>query len=127
MNFTIMFFHRGHRMDMPELCPTHVYDIMKRSWDSQVEERPSFLELMDEIGDLLEEGEKDIYLDLTKSFDATTIGAQNTVENMDYLSTMARPDFQSQMSASPSQSPEDYLGGIQVKFRVILIETNAYF
>ena len=68
---------------------------------------------MDELGDLLEEGEKDHYLDLTKNFDASTVGAPNAgvpnaVENKDYLAMMSPPDIQTQMSVSPSHQ-EDYL------------------
>ena len=83
--------------------------MMLRTWDNNPTQRPNFLELMDELGDLLEEGTLDEYINLEKNFDATTIGnPDNHVENMDYLGQMAPQDFTSQMSVTPAQvSPED--------------------
>ena len=83
--------------------------MMLRTWDDNPTQRPNFLELMDELGDLLEEGTLDEYINLEKNFDATTIGnPDNHVENMDYLGQMAPQDFTSQMSVTPAQvSPED--------------------
>ena len=98
-----------HRMEKPEVCPQALYDMMLRTWDDNPTQRPNFLELMDELGDLLEEGTLDEYINLEKNFDATTIGnPDNHVENMDYLGQMAPQDFTSQMSVTPAQvSPED--------------------
>ena len=83
--------------------------MMLHSWDNEPTKRPNFLELMDELGDLLEEGEKDHYLDLTKKFDASTVGANNTVDTKDYLAMMSPPDFTTQMSVSPGQDEDGYL------------------
>ena len=96
-------------MEKPEVCPQALYDMMLRTWDNNPTKRPNFLELMDELGDLLEEGTLDEYINLEKNFDATTIGnPDNHVENMDYLGKMAPQDFTSQMSVTPAQvSPED--------------------
>ncbi len=96
----------GYRMSRPDICPKVVYDIMIATWDSDPNKRPGFVELMDQLGDLLEEGERDHYLDLTQKFDATTVGATgtgtvNAVENKDYLGMMSPPDFNTQMSVSP--------------------------
>ena len=86
-------------MEKPEYCPQPIYDMMLHTWDSEPEKRPNFLQLMDELGDLLEEGETDHYLDLTKNFDASF--ANNAVENKDYLAMMSPPDFTTQTSVSP--------------------------
>ena len=95
-------------MEKPELSPQPMYDMMMKTWNSDPKKRPNFLELMDELGDLLEEGTKDDYLTLTENFDASTIGTVNAVENKDYLGIMSAPDFMSQMSVTPTQvSPED--------------------
>jgi hypothetical protein len=96
-------------MEKPEVCPQALYDMMLRTWDSNPTQRPNFLELMDELGDLLEEGTLDEYINLEKNFDATTVGnGTNHVENMDYLGQMAPQDFTSQMSITPAHvSPED--------------------
>ena len=96
-------------MEKPEYCPKAMYDMMLKAWDADPIKRPNFLELMDELGDLLEDGERDHYLNLTKNFDASTVGNfVNTVENRNYFGMMAAPDFMSQMSVTPAQvSPED--------------------
>ena len=96
-------------MEKPEVCPQALYDMMLRTWDNNPTKRPNFLELMDELGDLLEEGTLDEYINLEKNFDATTIGNPgNHVENMGYLDQMAPQDFTSQMSVTPAHvSPED--------------------
>ena len=102
--------YSNHRMEKPEYCPKAMYDMMLKAWDADPTKRPNFLELMDELGDLLEDGEKDHYLNLTKNFDlASTVGNfVNAVENRDYFGMMAAPDFMSQMSVTPAQvSPED--------------------
>ena len=87
-------------MEKPEICPQPIYQMMLRAWDNEPEKRPQFLELMDELGDLLEEGETDHYLDLTKNFDASVVN--NAVENKDYLAMMSPPDFTTQTSVSPA-------------------------
>lgn len=92
-------------MEKPEYCPNTIYDMMRRTWETEPTNRPSFPDLLDELGDLLEEGEKDHYLDLTKRFDATTVGTDqcNAVENRDYLGMMSPPDFTTQTSVTPCQ------------------------
>lgn len=106
---TIFLCFSEHRMEKPEVCPQALYDMMLRTWDNNPTQRPNFLELMDELGDLLEEGTLDEYINLEKNFDATTVGnPDNHVENMDYLGQMAPQDFTSQMSVTPAHvSPED--------------------
>ena len=52
---TALFFlsFRGHRMEQPEQCPIAIHDMMLRTWDTDPTNRPTFLELMDELGDHL--------------------------------------------------------------------------
>lgn len=93
-------------MEKPENSPSSIHQMMLHCWDNEPTQRPSFNTLMDELGDLLEEGERDHYLDLTKRFDA--IGKQaNAVENKDYLGMMSPPDFATQTSVSPAPLEEE--------------------
>ncbi len=111
-----LFFCSGHRNEKPQICPRAIHEMMLRTWDSQPQNRPNFLQLMDELGDLLEEGERDHYLDLTKRFDASTNnGTNNAVENKDYLGMMSPPDFLTQTSVSMQPDPEDNDGYLQPK------------
>jgi tyrosine-protein kinase Fer len=43
----------GYRMNAPENCPVEVYDIMKRCWEKEPDQRPTFKELMTLINQLL--------------------------------------------------------------------------
>jgi hypothetical protein len=45
---------KGYRMDSPEGCSVEVYDIMKRCWEKEVDQRPNFKELMVMINQLLQ-------------------------------------------------------------------------
>ena len=40
-------------MEQPEQCPIAIHDMMLRTWDTDPTNRPTFLELMDELGDHL--------------------------------------------------------------------------
>ena len=89
----------GYRMDKPEYCPRIIYQSMSQCWKPEPSTRPSFNELMALLGDLLEDGEKDHYLDLTEKF--LSNHHVSTIQNDDYLGRMRSPDFTTQMSVNP--------------------------
>lgn len=39
--------NKGGRLEQPEQCPDHIYEIMKRCWDIDADKRPTFSELLD--------------------------------------------------------------------------------
>ena len=93
-------------MESPEQCPKQIYNIMLKTWDYNPLIRPNFLELMDELGDLLEEGDHQEYINLQESFDASTV--QNPGYTGDsILGTMSPPDFQTQTSVLLAHVNED--------------------
>ena len=60
--------------------------------------RPSFKKLMDLLGDILDEGERDNYLDLSRKFDVTvgkSVGA-TAADNKGYLEGMRGCDYGTQ-------------------------------
>ena len=97
----------GYRMDKPDYCPRVVYQSMSQCWKAEPRERPSFNELMSLLGDLLEDGEKDHYLDLSKKFFNNYGG--NAVQNEDYLLRMRSPDFTKQMSVNVDSGSNEEL------------------
>lgn len=102
----------GYRMEKPEYCPGVIYKVMMDCWKDEPTQRPSFTEMVDFLGDLLEDGERDNYLDLSNQFSKLHTNSDrktscNAVENRDYLGMMSAPDFKMQMSVLPDE--DDYL------------------
>ena len=70
---------------------------MSECWAPEPGGRPSFKKLMDLLGDILDEGERDNYLDLSRKFDVTvgkSVGA--TADNKGYLEGMRGCDYGTQ-------------------------------
>jgi hypothetical protein len=44
----------GYRMNTPENCPVEMYDIMKRCWEKEADQRPTFKELMTMLNQLVQ-------------------------------------------------------------------------
>lgn len=51
----VKYVESGYRMDAPEGCPNKIYDIMRRAWNSEPKDRPSFEDVLKEIEKLEEE------------------------------------------------------------------------
>lgn len=77
----------GYRMEKPEFATDDVYDIMIRCWKAKPALRPSFTDLADSIGDLLDDSVKMHYVDLN-----TPYLDMNTLIQTDYLTMMSAPD-----------------------------------
>ena len=45
---------KGHRLEQPARCPSHVYSLMKKCWDEEPERRPSFEHLFKFLEEMLE-------------------------------------------------------------------------
>ncbi|XP_011151926.1 vascular endothelial growth factor receptor kdr-like isoform X1 [Harpegnathos saltator] len=81
----------GYRMEQPEYAMREIYDIMLQCWKAKPTLRPSFTDLVQSIGDLLDESVKSHYISLnTPYMDMNTMileGGKN-----DYLTMMSAPD-----------------------------------
>lgn len=53
----------GYRLDKPEYCKREMYNIMFYCWSASPEDRPSFLQLVDMLGNLLTSETEYIELD----------------------------------------------------------------
>jgi len=40
---------KGYKMEAPEGCPSEIYEIMKQSWDLDVDRRPSFIVVLKKL------------------------------------------------------------------------------
>jgi len=89
----------GYRMEKPALAPSCVYDIMLECWSQEPTERPSFSTLVDRIGDMMEEGLRNHYVDLNATY--MKINQSDLANGPDYLLQMSRSEFASN-SARPT-------------------------
>ncbi|ODM98276.1 Platelet-derived growth factor receptor alpha [Orchesella cincta] len=89
----------GYRMEKPALAPSCVYDIMLECWAQEPTERPSFSTLVDRIGDMMEEGLRNHYVDLNQTY--MRINQTERAGQPDYLLQMSRSEFASN-SARPT-------------------------
>ena len=48
------FLSEGHRMEQPHNCPLDMYTIMRDCWEQNPEQRPTFTQLSERIGRILE-------------------------------------------------------------------------
>ena len=43
----VEFLERGGRLERPDVCPAHVFDVMLRCWEHKPSERITFQQLLD--------------------------------------------------------------------------------
>ncbi|KAK2588224.1 hypothetical protein KPH14_004258 [Odynerus spinipes] len=80
----------GYRMEQPAYATSDVYNIMLQCWKAKPTLRPSFTELVDSIGDLLEDNVKAHYISLNAPYiDMNTMILEG---KNDYLTMMSAPD-----------------------------------
>jgi hypothetical protein len=80
-------------MEKPDLCPNDIYDIMQKSWSADVNDRPTFSELAENLGNLLEASITKYYMDLNSPYTEMN----DSKNNNEYLA----------MNVEPTQ-PRDY-------------------
>ncbi|EFN61650.1 Vascular endothelial growth factor receptor 1 [Camponotus floridanus] len=81
----------GYRMEQPEYSIREIYEIMSQCWKAKPTLRPSFTDLVESIGNLLEESVKSHYISLnTPYMDMNTMILESGKN--DYLTMMSAPD-----------------------------------
>ncbi|XP_074100379.1 PDGF- and VEGF-receptor related isoform X2 [Cotesia typhae] len=92
----------GYRMEQPEFATDDVYRIMNDCWRAKPTARPTFTDLVDSIGNLLDESVKMHYVDLnTPYIDMNTAFFEN--RQNDYLMMISSPDHEA------LSSPHEYV------------------
>ncbi|XP_043527965.1 vascular endothelial growth factor receptor 1 isoform X2 [Frieseomelitta varia] len=92
----------GYRLEQPEYATSEVYDIMLQCWKAKPTLRPSFTELVQSIGDLLEESVKAHYISLNDPYMDMNVSLTGEGRN-DYLTMLSAPDH-----AALSSPTHDY-------------------
>ncbi|XP_046599394.1 platelet-derived growth factor receptor alpha-like isoform X2 [Neodiprion lecontei] len=101
----------GYRMEKPEYATEEIYDIMLKCWNEKPTLRPTFSDLVEKFGSLLNEEVKTHY------FRLNTVDADFNIETfrdgrIDYLTMMSAPngiDHIPHVSTSDGSSATEYL------------------
>ncbi|KAK3599974.1 hypothetical protein CHS0354_012628 [Potamilus streckersoni] len=64
----ISLLRDGYRMEKPEAASVEIYEVMRSCWADNPDDRPTFSQLVNKMGDFLEDNVKQYYLDLGKSY-----------------------------------------------------------
>ncbi|XP_046748827.1 mast/stem cell growth factor receptor Kit-like [Diprion similis] len=101
----------GYRMEKPEYATEEIYDIILNCWKEKPNLRPSFSELVENIGTLLDEDLKIHYANLNFPYENVNIETSRNRES-DYLIMMSAPNHSHHISpnlALEVSSHSDYL------------------
>lgn len=80
----------GHRMERPMFATSDLYDIMLDCWRSRPTQRPTFTELTERLGSMLEDGVRSHYTKLNEMYLRMNTEMNNSV---DYLALMNPPVY----------------------------------
>ncbi|KAK9883645.1 hypothetical protein WA026_001815 [Henosepilachna vigintioctopunctata] len=83
----------GYRMEAPKYSNTAIYKIMLDCWSANPLDRPTFSELSERLGLLLEDGVRTHYIKLNDPYLMMNAQRIKDKEN-DYLTMMTPPSFQ---------------------------------
>ncbi|XP_012350055.1 vascular endothelial growth factor receptor 1 isoform X3 [Apis florea] len=82
----------GYRLEQPEYATSQIYNIMYHCWMAKPSLRPSFTQLVKNIGDLLEKSVKTHYISLNDPYmDMNTTMLEDG--RSDYLTMLSSPDY----------------------------------
>ncbi|XP_076244476.1 PDGF- and VEGF-receptor related isoform X2 [Calliopsis andreniformis] len=103
----------GYRMEQPEYATPEVYNIMLQCWKAKPTLRPSFTELVESIGSLLEESVRAHYISLNTPYMEMNTMMLESGKN-DYLTMLSAPDHvvlssptHEYVNAPGSENPSD--------------------
>lgn len=102
-NFFIKLKH-GYRMDKPKYAPSALAEIMYECWHQEPMERPTFTDLADKLGMLLEASVRRHYVELNETYNRTNQNAGS-----DYLGMMAPVDYVNVGCRTPAEERRDYV------------------
>ncbi|KAL3265635.1 hypothetical protein HHI36_009840 [Cryptolaemus montrouzieri] len=96
----------GYRMESPEFATTDIYQMMLECWSKRPQNRPSFTQLTEKLGTMLEESVKMHYIDLNDPY--LMMNEKRFLEpGSDYLTMVSTPNFEN------LSSPQQYINDLQ--------------
>ncbi|XP_077296631.1 vascular endothelial growth factor receptor 1-like [Arctopsyche grandis] len=94
----------GYRMEKPNYSNKRIYSIMLECWRARPIQRPSFTQLVEKLGDLLEDGVRKHFIDLNDTYvDMNKKWLAESGQN-DFLSMMCAPDYGNLTSANQKRN-----------------------
>ncbi|PNF14062.1 hypothetical protein B7P43_G03563 [Cryptotermes secundus] len=98
----------GYRMEQPQYAPGGIYNIMMECWETRPIQRPSFGELAEKLGCMLEESVRRHYVDLNNPYIDMNTQWMQGLQN-DYLSMMNSPSYGNMVSPTLDDSDHEYV------------------
>ncbi|XP_023245876.1 vascular endothelial growth factor receptor 1-like [Copidosoma floridanum] len=96
---------QGYRMKKPIYATKSIYDMMLRCWEEEPTRRPTFQELVDRIGEFVDNGIKVHYTELDVVYEAMN---RDVLDGQyDYLAMMSSPDYVATPHPPPQQDTTD--------------------
>ncbi|XP_020711050.2 vascular endothelial growth factor receptor 1-like isoform X1 [Athalia rosae] len=93
----------GYRMEKPDYATDEIYEFMLRCWKAKPSLRPTFSELVDTIGNLLNQNVKEHYFELNNPYlEMNTEDTEN--RKTDYLTMMSAPTHDYHDSPNPAEA-----------------------
>ncbi|KRT85113.1 Immunoglobulin, partial [Oryctes borbonicus] len=89
----------GYRMDQPTYATKEIYSLMLNCWETEPLSRPTFQELSDSIGSMLEESVAKFYTDLNDPYLMMNKERMKGGQK-DYLQMVSPPDFKTPSSSN---------------------------
>ncbi|XP_021928983.1 vascular endothelial growth factor receptor 2-like isoform X4 [Zootermopsis nevadensis] len=109
----------GYRMEQPQYAPKEIYDIMMKCWQTRPSQRPSFGDLAEELGNMLEESVKRHYIDLNDPYMDMNAQWMQGIQN-DYLSMMNSPSYGNMVSPTFDDGDHEYVNSPHTKEATLL-------
>ncbi|XP_069679677.1 vascular endothelial growth factor receptor 1-like isoform X2 [Periplaneta americana] len=93
----------GYRMQQPSYATNAIYQVMLQCWDASPGNRPSFTELVEQLGAMLDDNMRRHYEEMNNPY----IDMNERNSHSDYLSMMSAPNYSNMVA--PAGSRHDYV------------------
>ena len=77
----VRFLREGKRLEVPAFAPYLVADLMTRCWEKEPGDRPTFSHLENELGNMLEENVRHLYLKMNDDYSSRIHNNANQESN----------------------------------------------
>ncbi|KAK3920398.1 Vascular endothelial growth factor receptor 1 [Frankliniella fusca] len=98
----------GYRMEKPPYATDDLYAIMMDCWQARPILRPSFTELVDTLGSMLEDGVRKHYVDLNEPYIQMNNQWKNESGHDDYLGMFSSPNYSNVVAHPDEEEPQRY-------------------